>query len=140
MIGLILSFLGRMFMGILLFSLILLFMSLAASLRLLPRLVRGIRQLMRGFLILSYRFYRLTFTRLQPLILERLGVDIMSGYARLIMCISFSMIQGILSFMVFDPSTAIWILGFSLVHGLFVGLAWDDIENPGGIRLGVNRQ
>jgi len=139
MFGLIFGFLGRLLIGALLFSLVFAFFSLAVSLRLMPRLIEGGRRVVRAVLILSYRFYHMTFVRLQPFVLYHLGLDILSGYSRLAMCIVFSLVIATLPLIFVDASLGIWILGLSVLHGLFVGLAWDDIENPGGIQLGAER-
>ena len=51
-------------------------------------------------------------------------------------CVLFSLIIGVLPMALLDPSWSLWILVFCVLHGLFIGLAWDDIENPGGIQFG----
>jgi hypothetical protein len=139
MIGFLLNFLGRVLIGALFFGLTFLLINFMAVVRLLPYLLVGVRRIVRNLVILSYRFYRMTFIRLQPMIQNQLGIDVLNGPARLILCILFSLALGSLALIFVDLSTGIWIIGISFLHGLFVGLAWDDIENPGGVQLGVER-
>ena len=139
MIGFLLNFLGRALMGALFFGLTFLLINFMAVVRLLPLLLVGVRRIMRNVVILSYRFYRMTFIRLQPMIQNQLGIDVLNGPARLILCILFSLVLGSLALFFINLSAWFWIMGISFLHGLFVGLAWDDIENPGGVQLGVER-
>lgn len=133
---LILRILSRFFFGSLLFSMILLFLSVATSIRLFPRLLRIIHRFLRGFLILSYRLYRTLLTSLFPAISQWFDVDILQGNFRLAFCVSFSLIISLIPISLLAPTWALWVLVFWILHGLFVGLAWDDIENPEGIQLG----
>ena len=128
--------LSRFLFGSLLFSMILLFLSAATSIRLFPRLLKFIHRFLRGFLILSYRLYYLIFTILQPAVYRWFETDIHQGNFRLMFCVLFSLIIGMLPITLLHPSWSLWILGFCILHGLFVGLAWEDIENPSGIQFG----
>ena len=139
MMGLIFGLLGRMLVGALLFGLILFFFSLASTVRLLPRLIEGIRRIVRTALILSFRFYRLILVRVRPALLEHLGVDILADHTRLVACLLLSLAFGLIPLVFISLANTAWILGASILHGLLVGLAWDDIENPGGVQLGVDR-
>jgi hypothetical protein len=139
MIGFLFNFLGRVFLGALFFCLTFLLINFMAIFRLLPYLLVGVRRIVRNVVILSYRFYRMTFIRFQPIIQNQLGIDVLNGPPRLFLCILFSLALGSLALILVDLSTWIWIMGISFLHGLFVGLAWDDIENPGGVQLGVER-
>ena len=140
MIVLILNVLGNLLIGAVLFSVILFFFSLAALMGMFPHFLRSMRWILRGVLILSYRLYRMTLLQLRPLIHCYLGFDLMNGYARVIMCIALSLIPGIIFLILLAPPIDFVLLCLSFMHGLFVGLAWEDIENPGGIRLGVETQ
>ena len=59
-----LRFLGNVLIGVCLAALSLVFMSVAALLRLTPRFLRFVRACLRGFLILSVRLYYNLFSRL----------------------------------------------------------------------------
>jgi len=112
-------------------------LSIAALLRLLPQFLNLIRLLLRGLLILSFRFYHLLLTRLAPVIEERLNITILTGHLRLIASLLLSLILGLLLLLLIGSPVTGWSVGLSLLHGLAVGLAWDEIEKPGGLQLGV---
>ena len=128
--------LSRFLFGSLIFSMIMLVLSVATSIRMFPRLVKLIHRFLRSFLILSYRLYDLILAALQPAIFRWFDTDIFQGNFRLMFCVLFSLIIGVLPMALLDPSWSLWILVFCVLHGLFIGLAWDDIENPGGIQFG----
>lgn len=123
--------------GACLSSLSLFFFSLVALLRLLPGLLRFIHVCLRSILILSYRLYRLVLMWLDRHVQHRLGLTILSGYLRVIACLVLSLLLGALILLVTDLPFPGWIVGLSVIHGLIVGLAWDELEDPGGLQLGV---
>ena len=126
--------------GTCLASLSLAFLSIAALLRLLPRFLNLIRLGLRGLLILSFRFYHLLLTRMAPIIQQRLNIDILAGHLRVIASLLLSLILGLLFLLLTNLSVTGWGIWLSLLHGLAVGLAWDEIEKPGGLQLGVKIQ
>ncbi len=137
---LLLRLFDRVLVGTCLVSLSLVFLSLAALLRLLPRLLHLIGRCLRGLLILSFRLYRLLLTRIAPPLQRRLRVDILDGPARLIASVVLSLALGALVLVLSRFRVTAWSIVLWLLHGLFVGLAWDEIEEPGGLRLGAKIQ
>ena len=99
-----------------------------------------IRICLRGLLILSFRFYHLVFRYIAPYIHQYLGIDIMIGYARLVASLLLSIILGLLLFLLISMPITGWSVGISIFHGLLVGLAWDEIAEPGGLQLGVHSE
>jgi hypothetical protein len=121
-------------------SLGLVFLSIVTFLRLLPQLLYWIRVGLRGFLILSFRFYHLLFTRMAPTIQQRLDINILIGHWRVVASLLLSLILGLLFLFLIGWSVTRWRVVLALLHGLSVGLAWDEIEKPGGLQLGVKIQ
>lgn len=123
--------------GTCLASLSLVLFSLAGLLRFFPRLASFLMTCLRGILILSFRLYHLTLTYLDPLVGSLLGIDVLSGYFRLIGCVLISLTIFTLIFLILGARWSVWFFLIPLLHGLSVGLAWDEIEKPGGLQLGV---
>ena len=140
MLGLMSRFFGYVLVGTCLGSLSLVFFSVAGLFRLLPRLLHLIRLGLRGFLILSFRFYRLLLTSLAPIIQRHLNINILVGPLRVIGCLLFSLALGLLLLFLTKLPVTGWSVGFCFLHGLSVGLAWDEIETPRGLYLGVEIQ
>ena len=136
MVNLLVGLSNQLLLGACCFSIILVFLSLAALLRLLPVLLNAIRLGLRAILILSYRLYALVLTRVAPRVEEQLGIDILTGIPRLVATVLLSLVLG-LSFVALShlPLTG-WIWVLLVFHGLAVGLAWDEIAQPGGLQLG----
>jgi hypothetical protein len=127
----------RALVGACIFGLVQFFLSLAALFRLLPLLLRAFRLGLRGLLILSFRLYYLILSQLAPPIERQLGIDVLAGIPRVAATILLSLLLGCLLLLVVGANVTGWAIALFLVHGLFVGLTWDDIEAPGGIQLGV---
>lgn len=127
----------RALLGICIFSLIQFFLSLAIVFRLLPVSLRAFRFGLRGLLILSFRLYRLVLRRLAPLVNQSLNINLLAGIPRVLSTILLSVFLGTSSFLVIGRDVTGWTVALFLVHGLLVGLTWEEIEAPGGIQLGV---
>ena len=134
MLGLMFRLLGSVLAGVCLAALGLILSGLAALLRLLPRLTRlGLR----GFLILSFRLYHLLLTRVAPGVEQHLNVKVLAAPSRVVACFLLSLVLGLSFLLLTNLPVTGWGVGLSLLHGLAVGLAWDEIEKPGGLQLGV---
>lgn len=123
-----------------LFSLAQVLIALALLLRFLPALVKFARLCLRGFLILSFRLYRLLLKPIAPVVQRYVGVDILSGMARVVATLLLSLVLGFVLLLVMQWPVAIWNIGLFALHGLLVGLAWDEMEHPSDLRMGVNSQ
>ena len=140
MLGALVRLLGRLLVGSCFASGSLLLLSLAVLVRLLPRLLRLTRRALRGFLILSFRLYRLLLRPLAPLILQRFNANILSGVLRVSACLMLSVGLGLLVLVVGGLRLTGWAVGLFLIHGLAVGLSWDEVGSPGGLQLGARIQ
>jgi hypothetical protein len=121
---------GEVFVWACLASLAVLFFSLAIWLRLLPHLLRGV-------LILSFRLYSFLLVPIAEPMRADIGVDILDGFWRVICCLLLSGSFGLLLLVVLGLPITVWSVGLCLLHGLVVGLAWDEIQQPGGLQLGT---
>jgi hypothetical protein len=65
------------------------------------------------------------------------GVELARGWRRIVITTVLSTIIGIGILSVAGWPHSWWSLGLGVVHGLCVGLAWDEIEKPGGVQVGV---
>ena len=130
-------FLGNFLVGILIAALSLVLLSIAALLRLLPRFLQFVRLCLRGFLILSVRLYGFLFSLSAPAAQELLQVDLMANPWRMIACVLVSLLLGLLVLLLTQSPRLAWILLPFLLHGLGVGLTWDELEHPNGIQMGT---
>jgi hypothetical protein len=137
MVDLLIRLSNQLFLGVCCLSIILVPLSIVALLRLLPTFLRAVRFGVRGILILSFRLYSLVLTRLAPLVQQQTGIDVLNGMARIAATVALSFALGMLFFGLTRAVITGWGVGLLVLHGLSVGLAWDDIAEPDGLRLGV---
>ncbi len=130
--------LGNILMAGFLFSLNMIFLIVAAALRLLPSLLNVARRAIRIFMVLSFRLYSLILTNLAPLIGSYFGVNILTGYLRILSTIILSLTLGLLLSVLIGLPISGWSIGILATHGLFVGLAWDEVTKSEGFQLGVH--
>jgi hypothetical protein len=123
--------------GICLASLSLVFFGIAALLRLFPQFLRLLRLGLRGFLILSFRLYHLLLTPVAYIFQHFLDIDIFASPIRVIASLLLSMVLGWLFTLLAEVPVVGWEIVLFILHGLFVGLAWDEIGDPAGLQLGV---
>ena len=116
---------------------VLFFLSLAALLRFLPSLLALGARGLRGFFILSVRFYHLLLVRVAPFLHRRLGIDVLNGFTRLLATLLLSLVLGLSMLVLASFPVNEWSVGLLIIHGLLVGLIWDEIEEPRGLKLGV---
>ena len=140
MLGFVSRFLVSFLVGTLVASLSLFFVSLAGLLRLLPRLLQFLRHCLRSLLILCVHLYRFIFSLIAPMIQWFLPIDLMANPWRMIACVLVSLLIGLLVPLVTQMPEMAWIIVPSLLHGLGVGLTWNEIEEPGGLQMGTRIQ
>ena len=116
------------------------FIILAFALRLLPTLLQLAGQCLRLFLFVSYRFYRMLLTPLARLIRRRLSINVTSGLWRIAATTLLSLILGLIIMAVTPLTVSVLSVSVCLVHGLLVGVIWDDVEHPGALHLGARLQ
>jgi hypothetical protein len=134
------QFFGAVLVGVCLSAFALLLASIAALLRLLPGLLSLTRRGLRAFLILSFRAYYLLLSQLAPFFQRLVGVDVLSGPWRAIVCTLLSVALGLLCLSLAELPMTVWTIAPFAGHGLWVGLIWHQVEDAGGLQLGVRIQ
>jgi hypothetical protein len=119
--------------GLCLLSPVVFFFSAAAFLRVLPPFFRFLHRCLRVLLIVSYRLYRWVLLGMSSLV----GMELAQGWLRVLVTTIFSTLVGLGTHALAHWSLSWWSLGLFLLHGLCVGLIWDEIEKPGGVQVGV---
>jgi hypothetical protein len=71
---------------------------------------------------------------------QGLDVDIEDGFPRAAACSLLSLGLGVILLLLIRGRVTGWGLGLCLLHGLAVALAWDEIEDPGGLQLGTRTE
>ena len=122
------------------FSVILLFLSLAGLLRLLPALIPYVRRALRWLFVLSFRLYRHVLAWLAPYVEAYLGFSVVAGFPRVVAAVLLSVILGVTFLLLAHWSITAWSVGLCVLHGLVVGVAWDELEESEGLRLGVKAE
>lgn len=118
-----------------------LLMSLGVFIRRIPETMAFIQRLSRWGLLVSYRAYRTFINWVAPILHRWTGVDLRSSELPrmgVTTILSVGLGLGLLALVGLPVSVASAIL-FGL-HGLLVGGLWDELEEPGGIRLGERIQ
>lgn len=116
------------------------FVVLAFALRLVPTLLRWVGDGLRVFLMVSYRLYRLILTPLAAWVRAMFGLDLLIGFWRVVAVTALSVGLGLLIVVLTPLVLSLPIVGVCLVHGLLVGLIWDEAENIGHLHLGARLQ
>lgn len=128
---------GNLIVGACFFSLIFCLLSLGVLLRLFPKLLRALRFVLRGFLILSYRLYALILNCLSPFLRRYLAIGVLAGIGRVAATLLLSLGLGWILAALIHFNISGWFLALLILHGLFVGLVWEEIARPGGFQLGA---
>ena len=136
MFGFFSRIMSTVLIGICLSSFGMILMSLLLSLRHLPRLLASIQNGLRRFLRFSFEVYAALLNRTRIWILYYTGWDVFQTIPRTVATILLSLVMGWggLSILRIHPLNWMWIL-FTL-HGLFIGLAWEQITTPDDFQLG----
>lgn len=117
-------------------SLNLLLTSLMVLIRHLPALADYLRRALRWGLVMSYRIYSNVLNHMAIVLQPIVGIDLLSSLPRTLFALAVSTLAGIgLHHMLGLALHLGTLLPFAL-HGLLVGWLWDELLEPGGIRLG----
>ena len=101
-----------------------------------PRLLRALRWLAQLILVVSCDFYRAILSRLSPLVL-RVRINLMANPWRTIACIVLSILLGLAIMLLAGWEITPPAIAGCAGHGLLVGVVWDQLGPPNGIRMGV---
>lgn len=110
---------------------------LGLAIRFLPHILTAARYLAQLFVAASVFVYRLILTRLAPFA-AFLHVDLLNGLWRLVATTLLSVAIGVGIVLVVRWSITPTSLIASGVHGLLIGMVWDNLGPPSnGLTLGV---
>jgi hypothetical protein len=123
-----------------LFSVAQLFLALAVLVRLIPAFARFMRLCLRAFFILSYRLYALVLWPIATPLKKYLGLNILAGLWRVLATVGLSLGVGLALVVITHGPLTGWIVALFVLHGLIVGLVWDEIEHPSDLQLGAKIQ
>ena len=123
-------------LGLCLVSINLLFVMLAMLFGRLPAIIDFLRRLLRWILLVSFRLYYALLSRLQPTLENSFGLNLSSGAPRIIACSLLSL--AILTFFlaITSLSFSVWGLAVAVLHGIVVGIVWEDALEIGSLHLG----
>lgn len=114
-------------------------LAIAGLVRLFPSLLKFTRMLLREFMGLSFKLYKLILGRVAPILQNRWGVNILVGALRVISTVIMSLILGVLILWIFGFSITVFSLALCFLHGLVVGLVWGSVDHtPEGFHMGAN--
>ncbi len=117
-------------------SLNMLLVSFAILIRRLPALLDLARRALRGWLVLSYRLYSAVLSALAPLCWQLAGLNLVAWWPRTLLSLGVSLLSGVGLHLLLGLPPRLWTLIPFALHGLVVGALWDELTEPGGIRLG----
>lgn len=103
----------------------------------IPALAWLLRRWCLGFLSLSYRLYHRVLATTAPFFWNYLRIRIARTFPRVIASILTSLLIMSVLFLVLDLTLRPWLLWLAGLHGALVGWAWENLEAPDGLRLGV---
>lgn len=117
-------------------SLNVLVVSVAVLVRHLPGLLLFARKGLRWWLVISYRAYHALLSRLAGRARAWLQVDLLATLPRILVSTLLSLGWGVGLLALLGVPLRVWSIGPFALHGLLVGWLWDEVAEPGGIRLG----
>ena len=116
------------------------FIVLAFALRLVPTLLRFTGTCVRLFLVTSYRFYRMLLTPVADIIRAIIGIDVLAGLWRIVATTLLSLMLGLVIMAITPLVVSVPAVVVCLLHGLLVGVIWDEAEHPGNLHVGARLQ
>ena len=127
LIGQLFTLLCGSFLTILLFS-------LTSLIQNSPKIFKQLLLLINGFLNLSYIFYKFILKS----IIKLLRIKEPKMFGRTILTLIFSLSLISVLFLIYMPNNPLIPMSIAIAHGLYIGIAWDRLADPDGIRLGVH--
>ena len=126
----------RLLIEVILNLLVMLFNAVTLFLKWLPNILVALRDAAQIALVLSCDLYRGILTRLLPLAL-RIRINLVVNPWRVIACILLSLVFGVAIMLLVGWSITPPGLAICTLHGLIVGIVWNQMGPPNGIHLGV---
>jgi hypothetical protein len=105
-------------------------------LRWLPSILAFLRNLVQWALVISVDIYRAILTWLAPLA-QRVRINLVANPWRSVACVLLSLMIGVIIMLLAGWNITPPGLGGCAAHGLIVGVVWDQLGPPSGVRFGV---
>lgn len=129
---------GSVIIGICLSGFVIVLMTLFLGVRNLPSILATLQRLIRSIFRGSYRLYNAILSPVRVWVFQATGYDIFHPVARMVSSLFLSLAIGAGLLAIFSLNISNWVLIVLGVHGLFVGLAWDNILRSDDFQMGVN--
>jgi hypothetical protein len=98
-----------------------------------PAIINALQRMLRWFLRLTFLLYRFFLVTLTSII----GLSSPRGILRTV-CTSIISVLICIIVMHLLMDTASWIcVGVALAHGIYLGLAWEQLADPEGLHIGI---
>ncbi len=123
--------------GVCAFSVLQFVVGVAALFRFLPALLSLARYLTRLLFVCSFRLYRQILKWVAPLLRRQFNIDVLDGWARLAATVLLSLVFVLGALLLLQISVSVWSIVPTALHGLIVGLLWDDLVQPGELQMGI---
>ena len=127
---------GNILVGVCLSMFGLIALNLLLMLRGAPRALSGLWKLLRQLLRFSFMLYAAIYSHIQPWLYHQSGINLSQPVPRTLAAVTLSMGIPCVTLLLFGYSVKGWMVVVLLLHGLFVGLAWDHILTPDDFQLG----
>ncbi len=138
MIALLSRVFGSIIIGVCLSGFVILLMTLFLGLRNLPNILSALQRLVRAIFRGSYQLYSFILNPVRIWVFQGIGFDIFQPIARMLCTTCLSLLIGAGIFVLFSWQISNWFLIALGAHGLFVGLAWENILRSDDFQMGVN--
>ena len=131
---------SKVLVGVCLSAFSITFIILLLMVRNLPGSLRNGRGLLRRFIRMSYELYASLIGWVRVQAIQSIGVDLLRPFPRTLATTSLSFVIGRGTLFLLGISPKTWHIIVIILHGLFVGLAWEKIANPDDFQLGGKRE
>jgi len=129
---------GSLIIGLCLSSFGIFLMSLFLGLRNLPAILANLQRFVRVIFRGSFRLYNTLLSPVRVWVFQVTGYDIFHPVFRVACTILLSLGIGVVLLAIFSIHISAWMLIILAIHGLFVGLAWENILRSDDFQMGVN--
>jgi hypothetical protein len=130
------AFITQFLVGGCCLSVNLLMVGLTLGVRHLPGALGFARRALRWWLIISFRVYRFLLFQLTRVSQDWLPVNWLAPLPRMMASVTLSLLWGLSLLALTGLRVSVWFVLLFVTHGLLVGGLWDELVEPGGIRLG----
>lgn len=134
--GCLFGLLEYMIVGSILMSINLFMTILFGLIRNLPTILRAARQALRESLIWAYKLDRPILAAIQPLLYQLFKINLAGPLLRTITTALFSLLVLLGFDLVLRWRVMVFFVVLAILHGVIVGLLWDELEQTDHLRTG----